>query len=116
MIFAPKNRTKVHFLHGFLLPVLVIVACAGSLSAQSQFSGLLRNYNGVLTGGENELIVGRNLVRANYRNDVEQGRLYLSAELLNTYTKRRDSLQFRLREAYADFYFRNPELRIGKQI
>lgn len=116
MIFAPKNRLQSHFLRALLLALLVLYSLPESSAAQSEFSGLLRNYNGIRTIGENDFIVGRNLVRVNFRNDVQRGRLYLSAELLNTYTQRRDSLQFRLREAYVELYFPKSELRIGKQI
>jgi len=84
--------------------------------SQSEFSGLFRNYNGIRIAEGNDFIVGRNLVRTNFRSDAKNMRLYLSGELLNTYTQRPDSLQFRLREAYVDLYMKRSELRVGKQV
>jgi hypothetical protein len=116
MIFRPVRRIVTNFLYLQTAAAAMILIGASSSFAQSEFSGLLRNYNGLRINDGNEFIVGRNLVRTNFRNDAEQTRLYISGELLNTYTQQRDSLQFRLREAYVDFYFKQSELRIGKQI
>jgi hypothetical protein len=96
--------------------LLLIATCSLRAYAQSEFSGMYRNYNGIRISDGNDFIVGRNLIRTNFRSDVSNARLYLSGELLNTYTQRRDSMQFRLREAYGDFYFKASEIRFGKQI
>jgi hypothetical protein len=116
MIFRPLRLNVTNFLR--LLPFALTLLLVGTTDvvSQSEFSGLFRNYNGIRLADGNEFIVGRNLLRTNFRHDSDIARLYVSGELLNTYTQRRDSLQFRLREAYVDFYFKQSELRVGKQI
>ncbi len=116
MIFRPLKHTVTNFLRILTASIALLILGTSASKAQSEFSGLFRNYNGVRFAEGNEFIVGRNLVRTNFRSDVQQARLYVSGEVLNTYTQRRDSLQFRLREAYVDFYFPKSELRVGKQI
>ncbi len=116
MIIRPLRR-KVTILLRFLTISVVLLTFAPTIGvAQSEFTGLFRNYNGIRIADGNDFIVGRNLLRTNFRHDVSQARFYFSGEVLNSYTQRSDSLQFRFREAYIDYYFETSELRIGKQI
>jgi len=99
----------------FIICIVLLLAFTDS-HAQPSFSGLLRNYNGITVANGNDLIVGRNLARANFRVPTDQYSFYVSGEVLQSYTQRPDSLKFRLREAYVDLYMKRSELRVGKQV
>lgn len=85
-------------------------------TAQSDFSGYLSNYNAFTTSPPSEIISGRNRLRLNFRNDFNDGRVYISSDLRQLYSFSSDSLDFRLREAFMDIFLNNGDLRIGKQV
>ncbi|MDZ7693237.1 MAG: DUF1302 family protein [Balneolaceae bacterium] len=88
--------------------------CQGK--AQIEATGFIRNYNAVQTTPEHEILVGRNRFRLDMSRSFSAGQIQISNEVQNFYTDGVDSLDFRLREAYADLYFTNSDLRVGKQI
>ena len=89
-----------------------------SSSSFSQFStnGFLRNYNAVLTTNDNEYLVGRNRFLLNVEHPVSIGRIFISNEILNTYTTSTNNYIYDFAEGYVDLYFKNFDLRIGKQV
>lgn len=105
-----------NFLYPQIVAIVLILIGATSSIAQSEFSGLFRNYNGIRFADGNDFIVGRNLLRANFRHDVDLAKFYFSGDIINSYTQRENSLRFRLREIYIDYYFKHSEVRVGKQI
>lgn len=89
-----------------------------STSAFAQFTtdGFLRNYNAVLTTSDNEYLVGRNRFLLNVEHPISIGKIFISNEILNTYTNSVNDYLYDFVEGYVDLYFENFDLRIGKQI
>jgi hypothetical protein len=118
LIFNALN-TSIYTVSNFRTPTiicLVLLVAVGKSIAQPSISGLLRNYNGITVANGNDFIVGRNLARTNVRIPNEHFSLYISGELLQSYTKGGDGIDLRLRETFLDLYFKNSDLRLGKQI
>jgi len=116
MIFYPNKETLMRF--GLFLVFFLFLSTLYTphLHAQSSFTGLVRNYNGVKLNEPDQFIVGRNLVRLNARHDWKKGKVYASGDFLNSYLKGGDLFQFVLSESFVDLYFKNSELRLGKQV
>lgn len=99
----------------FLL-YLFTALCFLPASAYAQFTGNLTNYTAYTTSENPELIAGRNVLRLNMLQNLTNGRVYASGDLRHHFIHSRDSLQFRLREAYIELFFDNADLKIGKQV
>ncbi len=94
----------------FLMIQLLIISFA--MGQTPSITGFVRYYNGVLTQGKNEYSILQNTVDIN----LEHGRgdfTFLANPVMYHYPDR--PLNIDLREAYADIYFDNIDLRIGKQ-
>lgn len=98
-----------------ILMTLLVVLLAEASVAQ-EFSGYLRNYNAVVTTGDNEYLVGRNRFLFDIGIDQDFGSIFISNEVLNTYTISSNNYTYDFIEAYIDLFFTNSDLRIGKQI
>lgn len=97
--------------------ILAILWCFTIPSlAQLNTTGFIRNYNALRTQAEHELIAGRNRLRLDFNQSLSQGQIVISNDIQNIYTQSADSINYRLREAYVDLYFKSSDLRIGKQI
>jgi hypothetical protein len=84
--------------------------------AQVEITGFFRNYNAIQMIDDHEYLIGRNRVRLNLSHGFSAGELIISNDIQNQYSAAEDSLFYRLREAYADLFFKNSDLRVGKQI
>ncbi len=85
-------------------------------SAQVSITGFIRNYNAVQHTQDNDILVGRNRLRLNLGKSFSMGDISVSGDVQNLYSETADSLRFTLREAYVDLYFKNSDLRLGKQM
>ncbi len=109
MLFSQTKR-----LLSFLL-FLILVQTSGELLGQNM-SGYLRNYNAVLTSSSNEYLVGRNRFVVDAAVTTSYGKVFISNEVLNTYTESANNYTYDFLEGYIDIFFENSDLRIGKQI
>jgi hypothetical protein len=116
MIFYPKSQT--HMRIG--LVIVFILSFCGYFNhktyAQSTFTGMVRNYNGIKLNDPDQWIIGRNVVRLNTSLEHKKGKVVASGDLLNSYLKEGERFEVILREAFVDLYFNSSELRVGKQI
>ncbi len=94
----------------------LLLSFSPSQSFSQELSGFLRNYNAVLTADENQYLVGRNRFNLNVAFNTDFGRVFISNEVLNTYTKSANNYAYDFAEGYIDMYFDNSDLRVGKQI
>jgi len=86
------------------------------LFGQTDFSGFIRSYNGIQNQSGHNLIIGRNRLRLELEKDFAGGKIVASNDLQHLYQTSKDSAVYRLREFYIDLFFKNSDLRIGKQI
>ncbi|MTI88261.1 MAG: hypothetical protein FH748_09865 [Balneolaceae bacterium] len=100
----------------FLFFALLIILFPKLLKAQLSPSGKFRNYNAILTSGNQEYLTGRNRLTLDIDAPVSSGTVFISNQILNTYTDSLNSLSYELKEAYVDLYFQSIDLRIGKQV
>lgn len=81
-----------------------------------QTSGFLRNYNAFLTTNGQDYLVGRNRLGFDLSYETSYGTLFLSNEILNTYTTNANNYGYDFSEGYIDMYFSKSDLRVGKQV
>jgi len=79
-------------------------------------NGFVRNYNAVQLENDQEIIIGRNRLRLNLSKNIESGRIFISNDIQNLYSESADSVFYRPREAYIDFYLDKYDIRAGRQI
>ena len=105
-----KSSSQLWFLATifFVLPFLS--------QAQIDATGFIRNYNAVLTTPDHEFISGRNRLRLDLNRGFSGGEITISNDIKNIYSASADSINYRLRQAYVDLYFKRSDLRVGKQI
>lgn len=95
----------------------VFSASLTSLSkAQIRATGFVRNYNAVQHTPDHDILIGRNRLRLNLNKSFSKGEIVISNDLKNLYSESADSIEYTIREAYADLYFKTSDLRIGRQI
>ena len=87
-----------------------------SATAQLNLTGFIRNYHAIEQTPDHDILIGRNRLRLNLNKSFSRGEINISNDLQNFYSASADSLEYTLREAYADLYFDNSDLRIGRQI
>ena len=100
----------------FLIPLYFILINSTNFIVAQDISGFLRNYNALLTTSPNEYLVGRNRLRADISFNTDYGNIFISNEILNSYTSSANNIEYNFREGYLDVYFDKSDLRIGKQI
>ena len=83
--------------------------------AQPRFSGGISNYNGFQILPPNELVTGYNHFRFILEQQASDGRAYLNFDAEHLYSEASDSLRIIPRELWAELYFDNSDLRIGRQ-
>ena len=93
----------------------MLISSSSSLIAQ-ETSGFLRNYNALLTSPPNEYLVGRNRLGLDISFNTSYGTVFISNEVLNTYTQSANNYVYDFSEGYLDMFFENSDLRIGKQV
>lgn len=98
-----------------LILIFTINLAPGAVFSQ-EISGFLRNYNAVLTSPPNEYLVGRNRLSVDFSFNTSYGKVFISNEILNTYSKSANNYVYDFSEGYIDIFFENSDLRIGKQI
>jgi len=103
-------------LYTTLLFALFLILSPPEIAAQLSATGFVRNYNAVLTRPDHEIITGRNRLRLDLKKGFSKGEIQISNDIRNLYSAAADSIEYRLREAYVDLYFKNSDLRLGKQI
>ncbi|MGK7368986.1 MAG: DUF1302 family protein, partial [Candidatus Halalkalibacterium sp. M3_1C_030] len=116
-----RHFSESFFLANYLFRVLVAVILLVLLlsppaEAQVNITGFIRNYNAVKHTPENEILIGRNRLRLDFGKPFSKGEISVSGDIQNLYSEAADSLVYTLREAYVDLYFKNSDLRLGKQM
>jgi len=93
---------------------IMLLAFTYTAFAQSvDFSGYVRNYSGMLVGnGSNDFVILQNTFNLNIESRHDNSFFKVNPMIYHEYA---DSITFRLREAYMDFYFDNFDLRTGIQ-
>ncbi len=108
-------QSRYLFLSGVI--AFVFTAFVPSQSeAQTKLTGFIRNYNAVQTLSSHELLIGRNRLRLGYEQTLSSGSFFITNDVQNLYSYAIDSLHYQLRESYLEFYFKQSDLRIGRQI
>ena len=109
--FRAKNLFRL------ALPVMLLLGLGLSPAmAQVDLTGFIRNYNAIQHTGDQEVLIGRNRLRLDLGRSFSMGDISVSGDVQNIYSETADSLRFTLREAYVDLYFKNSDLRLGKQM
>lgn len=97
----------------FFLFVAIITYPTASF-AQTEFSGVLQNYNAFQTTPDYELIAARNRLRINFDKNLSLGALYVEADFINQYSGTND-VEVQIRKAYFEWFTTNYDIRVGKQ-
>ncbi len=100
----------------FFLILVFSINFAPKLSISQDVSGFLRNYNAVITSPPNEYLVGRNRLGVDISFNTNYGTVFISNEILNTYSQSANEYAYDFSEGYIDMFFKNSDLRIGKQV
>ena len=100
----------------FFLALIFLTGLTSKSSYSQEITGFLRNYNAVLTSSPNEYLIGRNRLGVDISFNTNYGSLFISNEILNTYTKSANNYAYDFSEGYIDMFFENSDLRIGKQV
>jgi hypothetical protein len=95
-----------------LLYILLTALISAHAFENVEINGFVRNYSGILTGGDNEFSVIQNTFSLYFRKKAERIG-FLVSPYLKHYMN--DSLELNLKEAYIDMYFNDFDIRIGKQ-
>jgi len=82
--------------------------------SQIKLTGNYKNYNAITTFN-GEVLTGRNRLNVEFSKPFTNGKLFISGLADNTYTHDIDETDFRIKEAYADFYLGRVDLRLGSQ-
>jgi len=99
----------------FLMMVSAAMLLSGAVSAQEgniRFSGFVRNYTGVMTGGDNELSILQNTLNLRMEGRNQGAGFFVNPYLYHYFDNK---LELGLREAYLDLYFDKMDFRIGRQ-
>lgn len=100
---------------GVLICLFIFISTIPA-AAQVDHTGFIRNYNAVQHTPDHEILIGRSRMRLDLNRSFNNGEIVISNDLRNLYSEAADSLEYTLREAYVDLYFKNSDLRIGRQI
>ena len=103
---------RIIFLSVLWLTLTGTDAFAQSEGNTLQFSGYVRNYTGLLTEIPNEFSIIQNTLNLNIEHHTDKIGMKVNPYLNHYFDK---DLELGLREAYLDLYFKNFDLRIGKQ-
>ncbi|MDO8896057.1 MAG: hypothetical protein Q7V19_00295 [Bacteroidales bacterium] len=98
-----------------ILLILLSIAMQISVNAQSEnisFSGYVRNYTGALTSSPNDFTIVQNTFNLNIEKRTDKIGFKVNPFLYHYFDK---ELDLGLREAYVDMYFKNFDLRVGRQ-
>ncbi len=107
---------RIHKLYLFGILIFFLFASHLTSYAQPRFSGGITNYNGVQLNPPHEFLIGYNNFKLIMEQRVSDGRFYLDVDAEHHYTAAFDSLRFMPREIWAELYFDNSDLRIGRQL
>jgi len=107
-----KNVTTFKFY--FLFLAALVFWPVEYVFSQVTFSGNYKNYNAITTF-DGEILTGRNRLNLELSKPFSKGILTVTALSDNTYSEDIDDVDFRLKEAYADLYFANTDIRLGAQ-
>ncbi len=100
----------------FFLILIFSINFAPKLIFSQDVTGFLRNYNAVLTSPPNEYLVGRNRLGVDISFNTNYGTVFISNEILNTYSESANNYAYDFSEGYIDLFYKNSDLRIGKQV
>jgi hypothetical protein len=106
-----KKLLKLLFFLSLVFSLDAVVA-----TAQVNLTGFIRNYNAIQHQPDHEILIGRNRLRIDLIRPFNKGEIVISNDVQNLYSASTDSLAYTLREAYIDLYFKNSDLRLGRQI
>lgn len=118
-LFLIKNiiRQQNQALKKTLFTLFIILQCTLiDVFAQVQIDGFFRNYNAVTITDNTDYLIGRNRIELNFTRNKSDSKVYLSTQALNLYSDSLGQLDFRIREAYFEFYRGNYDIRIGQQL
>jgi len=107
---------RLNFFSQFIVIFTILFLLYEFSHAQTRLSGVASTYNAWQIPSPNSPVSARNQLRLNLAKSTDRFTSYASGELRHTYLTGRDSLSFRLREAYATLFFENGDLTIGRQI
>ncbi len=97
------------------LVILLLIISLSSLTVTAGdlfWGGYVRNYTGVLTGGDNELSILQNTMNLELSSRRQNVSFHVNPYIYQ-YSDR--DIELGLREAYLDIYFDNFDLRLGRQ-
>lgn len=103
---------RIFFLAVFWLLITETKTFAQNEGAPLRFSGYVRNYTGLLTESPNDFSIIQNTLNLNIEHHTESVGMKVNPYLYHYFDR---ELELGLREAYLDLYFKNFDLRIGKQ-
>lgn len=115
MICSVKYKQRLGYgrrLQNILAGLMFLLGAHLSSAQDLSLNGYVRNYTGVLLGGENEYSIIQNTVNLN----LEHGKgniAFMANPYIYHYHDREQ--EFGLRQAYMDIYFKSMDVRIGKQ-
>ncbi len=107
-----KNRLG----YTLFLTILFLILQSPYLHSQTWLSGFVRNFNAVTTTDGNQYLIGRNRTEINLERSLNRGNLFISTQVLNSYSDSLEALDFRIREAYFELYMGKYDIRIGQQL
>ena len=94
-----------------LILILLFLASQFTMAQNPEISGFVRNYTGALYDN-GDFVILQNTLNLNITKSGDKIAFKANPMLYHYNT---DSLDLRLRELYLDLYFKNFDLRIGKQ-
>jgi hypothetical protein len=104
-------KAKVLYLILFTLS-MALHSGVNAQSDQIDFSGYVRNYTGVLTSSPNDFSIVQNTFNLNIEKRTDKTGFKVNPFLYHYFDQK---LEIGLREAYVDLYFKNFDLRVGRQ-
>ncbi len=92
--------------------LILLIIISVSVNAQTEFTGYMRNYTGILYDDSGDLSILQNTFNFDASKTGDKVAFKVNPMLYQYWS---DSLDLKLREAYLDMYFKNFDIRIGKQ-
>lgn len=109
------QKSDIKLLISSICLLCILLLSWQNAHTQSVLNGVYKNYTGIETTGDNELVAARNRLRLSLRQDTDFGGFTAKTDLLNSFEDPQD-IELLLREAYLDWYLDSYDIRIGKQV
>jgi len=106
---------KIRHLFCILASLLIFASYLPSkVNAQSNLTGIFKNYHAAQTTGDYEILSARNRLQFQLTSGFDRGNFFSDIDFVHRYQDGRE-FELSLREAYVDLFFTDADLRIGKQ-